>query len=268
MAGSQRSGPIPAGVRAGGVDAPVDDGGGVVGAEQLVLGGGVGQCGERVVAVCGDDGQVLAQHRPGLGAGQAGVELIGGDVQLGQRGRGGDLVGGFAEGVVVHGGGRTEAGEGVCGVAGCGGGRDLGAVAAQRRGQDVDGGLGVGGFGGDDAVRIGFGGGQIDVVFHAPAGQGDVKQLAGQGSRADDMAGVPGGESLRGVDGGRIAQRHMLFHIISGQAHHCSAAQVSGFNAAVVAGLDDLVAVAVAHIVFAADVNSSRVASGPDQVAW
>ena len=32
--------PDPAGVRAGGVDAPVDDGGGVVGAEQLVLGGG------------------------------------------------------------------------------------------------------------------------------------------------------------------------------------------------------------------------------------
>ena len=114
--------PDPAGVCAGGVDAPVDDGGGVVGAEQLVLGGGGGQRGERVVAVCGDDGQVLAQHRPGLGAGQAGVELVGGDVQLGQRGGGGELVGGFAEGVVVHGGGRTEAGEGVGGFAGCGGG--------------------------------------------------------------------------------------------------------------------------------------------------
>ena len=118
----------------------------------------------------GDDGQVLAQHRPGLGAGQAGVELVGGDVQLGQRGGGGDLVGGFAEGVVVHGGGGAEAGEGVGGIAGCRGGRDLGAVAAQRRGQDVYGGLGVGGFGRDDAVRIGFGGGQIDVVFDPPAG--------------------------------------------------------------------------------------------------
>ena len=72
---------------------------------------------------------------------------------------------------------------GSCGVAGGGGGRDLGAVAAQRRGQDVDGGLGVGGFGGDDAVRVGFGGGQIDVVFDASAGQGDVKQLAGEGCR-------------------------------------------------------------------------------------
>ena len=165
-------------------------------------------------------------------------------------------MGGFAEGVVVHGGGRTEAGEGVGGVAGCGGGRDLGAVAAQRRGQDVDGGLGVGGFGGDDAVRVGFGGGQIDVVFDAPAGQGDVEQLAGQGSGADDVAGVPGGESLRGVDGGRIAQGDVLFHVAGGQAHHCSAAQVSGFDAAVVVGFDDLVAVAVADIVVAADVQS------------
>ena len=144
----------------------------------------------------------------------------------------------------------------------------MGAVAAQRRGQDVDRGLGVGGFGGDDAVRIGFGGGQIDMVFHPPAGQGDVKQLAGQGSGADDVAGVSGGESLRGVDGGRISERDMLFHVVSGQAHHCSAAQVSGFNAAVVAGFDDLVAVAVADIVIAADMNSSRVASGANQIAW
>ena len=64
--------PDPGGVCAGGVDAPVEDGGGVVGAEQLVLGGGVGERGERVVAVGGDDGQVLhstgqawARVRPG-----------------------------------------------------------------------------------------------------------------------------------------------------------------------------------------------------------
>ena len=82
---TQRPHPVgggPARVGAGGVDAPVDLGGGVVGAEQLVLGGGVGQCGEWVMAVCGDDGQVLAQHRPGLGTGHAGVKLIGRDVQL------------------------------------------------------------------------------------------------------------------------------------------------------------------------------------------
>ena len=105
---------------------------------------------------------------------------------------------GFAQGVVVHGGGRTQPQERIVGLARGGGGRDLGAVAGQSFGQDVDGGFGVGGFGGDDAVWVGFGGRQIDVVFDAAAGQRDVKQLAGEGARADDVAGVPGGESLRG----------------------------------------------------------------------
>ena len=69
MAGSQRSGPIPVECRAGGVDAPVDDGGGIVGAEQFVLGGGVSELGEWVASGGGDERQVLAQDGPCLGAG-------------------------------------------------------------------------------------------------------------------------------------------------------------------------------------------------------
>ena len=92
---------------------------------------------------------------------------------------------------------------------------------ARRRGpgfgQHVDGGVGVGGFGGQDAVRVGFGGGQIDVVFHLAAGQRHVEQLAGQAIAADDVAGVPGGQALGGVDGGGVAEGDVGGDVAGGQ---------------------------------------------------
>jgi hypothetical protein len=97
-----------------------------------------------------------------------------------------------AQCVVVHVGGCAQPGEGIAGVAGLGGGRGLGVVAGQRPGEHVDGGVGVGGFGGEDAVRVGFGGGEVEVVFGAAAGQGDIQQLAAEPVAADDMAGVGG----------------------------------------------------------------------------
>ena len=73
---AQRSG-LSGGLRVGS-DAPVDDGGGVVGVDERVLGGGVVSAASGSCPAAAMQRQVLAQHGPGLGAGEAGVELVGG----------------------------------------------------------------------------------------------------------------------------------------------------------------------------------------------
>src|SRR2546430_6465793 len=154
-----------------GVDAPVDDGGGVACVIEWAQADGVGQQRGGIVAAGGGQGEVFAQHRPRVGAGNAGGQ---GFADVGQVRELCCAEPGFgcgAQGVVVHVGGRGDAGEGVAGVAVGAGGRDLSAVAGQGFGQDVDGGVGMGGLGAQDAVRIGFGGGEVNVVFGAAAGQ-------------------------------------------------------------------------------------------------
>src|SRR5258705_12805285 len=84
-----------------------------------------------------------------------------------------------------------------------GGGRDLGAVAGQSAGQDVDGGVGVGGLGRQQPVWVALGGRQVEVVFVGGPGHRDVEGLAGQHVRADDGGGALGGAPGRGEGFGR-----------------------------------------------------------------
>ena len=158
----------------------------------------------------------------------------------------GVLFGGRGEGVGVHVGGAVQAGKRV----GVGGGdavrRLLGAVAGQDGGEDIHGGRRVGGFGRQDAVRVGFGGGAVEVVFGASAGAGNVELLAGQALGNDGVAvafdiAATGGHALCGVDGAGIAQRGVGGHIACGKAHRggASAQRDDGQRSVVVHGADD-----------------------------
>ena len=159
--------------------APVEHGRGVEGVTQRG-GGSLVQCGDGVVAVESEQGQVAAQHGPGFGVGDVTGDRGGGLVDAGHGGGASELFGGGGERIGVHAGRAEQSGEGVDFGAGGGGGRDLAAVAAQDRGEDVDRGRRVGGFGREDAVRVGFGGRKVDVVLVFGAGCGDVELLAGQ----------------------------------------------------------------------------------------
>ena len=85
MAGSQCSGPRSAAVVAGGGrQAPVQDGGGVVGVAERG-GGGLVQGRDGVVSFDGQQGEVAAQHGPGLGVGEVVAQLGGGGVDAGHE---------------------------------------------------------------------------------------------------------------------------------------------------------------------------------------
>ena len=91
----------------------------------------------------------------------------------------GGVFGGCGERVGVHGGRAVQPGERVVLGGGGGVGGDLGAVAAQDRREDVDRGGGMGGFGRQDAVGVGFGGGEVDVVCGACRGSARRRAFGG-----------------------------------------------------------------------------------------
>ena len=211
-----------------GGQAPVEHGGGVVGVAERGL-GGVVQRVEGVVSFYGQQGQVAAQHRPCSCVGDVCAECCGGGVDARHEGGAGVLFGGARQGVRVHGGGAVQAGEGV----GVGGGDTvgglLGAVAGQDGGEDIDGSGRVRGFGGQDAVGVGLGGGAVEVVFGAPAGCGDVELLAGEPVGNDGVAGAfgvadTGGHALGGVDGACVAQGGVGGDVAGGKPHRGGAA--------------------------------------------
>ena len=182
--------------------------------------------------------------------------------------------GGFAEGVGVGGGGVLQAGERVLGQMLGGAGRDLFGVAGQDAGQDVDGGVGVGGFRGEDPVRVGFGGGQVDVVFVGAARHRDVELLAGEVVAADQMAGagdsafpVADGDALHGVDGGGVAEGDVRGDVGGRQGGAPPGVEVAHPQAAGVGDVLHLPAVSVAHVVGGADPQPAGVAAGADDVA-
>ena len=134
-------------------------------------------------------------------------------VQLGALRGGEQRLGGTAHriGVARDIGGQPEDGIGVTPAQR--GGRHLGAVAGQRGGEHVDRSVGVSGLGAEDAVRVDFGGGQIDVVFDNAARQRGVDLLAVESVVADGVAAVAGGGALRGVDRGGVSQPDTGPHI-------------------------------------------------------
>ena len=73
-----------------------------------------------------------------------------------------------------------QAAEGVFGNVVGGGGRDLGAVSGEHLGQDVDGGVRVGGARGEDLMGVGFGGLDVNVAFVGRPGHCDVHLLASE----------------------------------------------------------------------------------------
>ena len=263
--------PDSGGVGSGGVDAVVQDGGGVGGVIDAALGQRVDQ---QLVGVCAaqrQDGEVAAQHRPGFARAQRWDHLIGDGVESVPGPDAQAVLGRRAQRVVVHVCCGRQSRGGVGGLAGCGGGRDLGAVAGQSAGQDVDGGVGVGGLGRQQPVGVALGGRQVEVVFVGGPGHRDVEGLAGQHVRADDVAAALGvapacGQALGRVDGGRVAQRHVLGDVVGGQGDDAPAAQMAGFEAAIGHDFGDGVAVAVADEVVAPDRDPARVLSGADGV--
>jgi hypothetical protein len=186
--------------------------------------GGLVQGVDGVVAFDGLKGEVTSQDRPGRVVGDVGADCGGGGVDVGHGGRAGGVFGGRGERVGVHGGRRVQAAERV-GFGGRGAvGRDLCAVAAQDRREDVYCCRRVGGFGCEDAMGVSFGGGKVDVVLVLSAGDGDVELLAGEPIGGDDVAGAfdvaaAGGHALGAVDGGCVAQGGVGGDVVSGQAH-------------------------------------------------
>ena len=116
----------------------------------------------------GQQGQVVAQHGPALRVGEARVQGVGKGRQLVESGCAEKGFGGGAQCVVVHVGGCSDPQQRICGLAFGGGCRHLRSVAGQNLRQDIDGSIGVGGFQGEDAVRIVFCRRQIDVISTRP----------------------------------------------------------------------------------------------------
>ena len=160
---------------------------------------------------------MVAQHGPAFGVGEARVQGVGKGRELVESGCAEMVFGGGAQCVVVHVGGRSDPQQRIGGFAFGGGCRHLRAVAGQNLRQHIDRGVGVGGFRGQDAVRIVFCRRQIDVIFDAATGERDIEQLAGDVLSSDDVAAVPGGESLGAVDGGGVAECDLAGDIVCGQ---------------------------------------------------
>ena len=55
------------------------------------------------------------------------------------------------------------------------------------------------------------------MIFDAATGERDIEQLAGDVLSSDDVAAVPGGETLGAVDGSGVAECDLTGDIVCGQ---------------------------------------------------
>ena len=195
---------------AGVVEPPVQDGGPVVGGVEFPAAGGCRELGDRVGAVRGEQQQMGAEGGPGRLVDQAGHNLLGRDVQRLDDFASGQVFGGHLEGVDVVAGGVCEPDGRVVLVALQGGGGPGRVVA----GQDLLEQLGRGGrvdrLGPDEAVRVAVPDDlQVEVVGDPAPGQHGVQLLPGLLTGDQTVHGV-GGDPLRGVHGGGVAQLNRL----------------------------------------------------------
>ena len=65
------------------------------------------------------------------------------------------------------------------------------------------------------------------MVFDAAAGERDIEQLAGDVLSSDDVAAVPGGQSLGAVNGGGVAEGDLGGDIVRGQGDFAVGADVA-----------------------------------------
>ncbi len=232
---------------AGVVEPPIQDGGPVVGGVEFPAAGDCRELGDRVGAVCGEQQQVGAEGGPGRLVDQAGHNLLGRDVQRRDDFASGQVFGGHMEGVDVVAGGVCEPDGRVVLVALQGGGGPRCAVA----GQDLLEQLGRGGrvdrLGPDEAVRVAVSDDlQVEMVGDAAPGQHGVQLLPGFLAGDQAVHGV-GGDSLRGVHGGGVAQLNRLGDVVGGQPNSAAVAVVPHRQAAAAGDLEDGPPVAVLH---------------------
>ena len=206
---------------AGVVEPPVQDGGPVVGGVEFAAAGGCRELGDRVGAVRGEQQQMGAEGGPGRLVGEAGHNLLGGDVQRLHDFASCQVFGGHMEGVDVPGGGVCEPDGRVVLVALQGGGGPGRIVAGQDLLKQVGRGGRVDRLGPDEAVRVAVPDDlQVEVVGDPASGQHGVQLLPGLLAGDQAVHGV-GGDPLRGVHGGGVAQLNRLLHVGWRAAERC-----------------------------------------------
>ena len=218
-----------------GVDAPVEDGCGVVGAIEAVGVGGVAEDRDRVSTGGGDLKEMRAKGRPGWFAGEPQHDLVGLLVE-GLHFVGPEvLFAGCAEPVEVLRDGGGELGGGVVGMSLVAAGRQGGLVVGQDVFEDVFGGPGGEGVVVDGVGQPVAGDGGVEVVGVPAAAGGGVELLAGFVPGDEGVAGV-GGDALGGVDRGGVAEFGPGLHIVGRQLHVATPGQVGGGEGAVGGG--------------------------------
>ena len=205
------------------------------------------ELGDRVGAVRGEQQQMGAEGGPGRLVDQAGHNLFGRDVQRLDDFPSGQVFGGHLEGVDVAAGGVCEPDGRVMLLALQGGGGPGRVVA----GQDLLEHLGRGGrmdrLGPDQAVRVAVPDDlQVEVVGDPAPGQHRVQLLPGLRAGDQSVHGV-GGDPLRGVHGGGVAQLNRFLHIVGGQPNSAAAAVVPHCQAAIPGDIEDGPPVPVLH---------------------
>ena len=266
-AGEPRQRALAGVAEAGVVEPPVQDGGPVVGGVEFPAAGGCRQLGDRVGAVCGEQQQMGAEGGPCRLVDEAGHNLLGRDIQRLDDFPSGQVFGGHLEGVDVVAGGVCEPDGRVVLVALQGGGGPRCAVA----GQDLLEQLGRGGrmdrLGPDEAVRVAVPDDlQVEMVGDPASGQHGVQLLPGLLAGDQAVHGV-GGDPLRGVHGGGVAQLNRLGDIVGGQPDGAAVAVVPHRQATAPADLEDGPPVAVLHPIGGGQAEGSVVGSGDDLFA-
>ncbi len=232
---------------AGVVEPPVEDGGPVVGGVEFAAAGGCRELGDRVGAVRGEQQQMGAQGGPGRLVGQAGHNLLGRDVQRLDELMSCQVFGGHLEGVDVAGGGVAEPDGRVVLLALQGGGGPGRVVAGQDPLEQVGRGGRMDRLGPDEAVRVAVPDDlQVEMVGDPAPGQHGVQLLPGLLAGDQAVHGV-GGDPLRGVHGGGVAQLNRLPHVAGGQPDGAAVAVVPHRQVAAAGDLEDGPPVAVLH---------------------
>ena len=229
--------------------------------------GGGEQFSDRIGAGSGQKQQVGTQGRPCRLPGQPVEQTVGALVEAGNHLWPGEVFGGEVEGVEVAGGGGAEPDGGVLLLALQGGGGLRCGVAGQDLLEQLGGGPRVDIVGLDHRVRVPVPDHrEVDVVGAAAAGQHGVELLPGFLTGHDAMHGV-GGDTLRGVHGGGVAELGGGSDVVGGQGDDAAVPRVPHPQTTGPGQVEDGPPVAVFHPVGCADTEPAVVAAGDDQVA-
>jgi hypothetical protein len=222
---------------------------------------------DRVNAVRGEQQQVGAQSGPRRLAGQTRHGPIGGDVQRLDDFASCHVFGSHMEGVDIAGGGVCEPDGRVVLVAFQGGGGPGRVVAGQDLLEQVGRGGRVDRLGPDEAVRVAVSDDlQVEMVGDAAPGQHGVQLLPGLLAGEQAVHGV-GGDPLRGVHGGGVAQLNRLGGIGGRQPNRAAVSAMPNRQVTAAADLEDGPTVPVLHPIGGCRPQCPVVGSGDHQLA-